>query len=45
MLTLNQPEQGSQLSAILEIAGVADSRNQCGGGDWVNTWDLADTLT
>lgn len=44
VLTWNQSEPGSQLSAILEIVGFTNGRNQRAGGNRANTRDLADTL-
>jgi hypothetical protein len=44
VLTWNQSEPGSQLSAILEIVGFTNGRNQRAGGNRANTGDLADTL-
>lgn len=44
VLTWNQSEPGSQLSAFLEIVGFTNGRNQRAGGNRANTRDLADTL-
>ena len=44
LTTSNQSEPGSQLSAILEIVGFTNGRNQHAGGNRANTRDLADTL-
>ena len=43
VLTWNQSEPGSQLSAILEIVGFTNGRNQRAGGNRPIP-DLADTL-
>jgi hypothetical protein len=40
VLTWNQSEPGSQLSAILEIVGFTNGRNQRAGGNRANTRDL-----
>jgi hypothetical protein len=37
VLTWNQSEPGSQLSAILEIVGFTNGRNQRAGGNRANT--------
>ncbi len=39
VLTWNQSEPGSQLSAILEIVGFTNGRNQRAGGNRANTID------
>lgn len=44
MLAWHQAKPGRKLSAILEIVGVADSRNQRTGGDRADARDLTDTL-